>query len=293
MTRIRNGLAATAVLVLALGAGSARATTQARHADVNGAVGQAVTLDGEQVHTVVGAQRWYGGGFWQPPAGKAAVTTEIKVDAVQKTSYNAMYYTLAGPGDETYGRVIIGLREPALHSSNNLMSGQSASGWLTFLVPATQLQGLRLVYHMHSGFGSTLTVPLGAIPDSVRTSVGRPGVVAGEQSVTVTKVERPATVGMWKPAAGTTYLTAYVKVRALKPTTVKRRFSAFAPGGSWAGTPMMGSRTPTFPYTTRLAAGRTVEGWVTFLVKRGQPQHGLTLVYHLYDNRDTLLVRLP
>lgn len=293
MTRIRNGFLAVALLLLVGAAGSARATLPgSAHEEVTGTVGQPVTLDGEQVHTVVRTERWYGGGYWQPPAGKAAVTLEIQVKALQKTSYNGLYYTVKGPGDATYGRVVIGVREESLGSSNDLAPGETANGWLTFLVPAGQLGGLKLVYHMHAGFGSTLTVPLGAIPDSARSVVGRRATVAGEQGVVVTRIERPATIGIWKPQTGRAYLTAYVQVRALKQTTVRGAFSAFTPAGVWVGKPLVGSRTPSFPYKATLRPGGIAQGWVTFMPTKSQ-QHGLTLVYHLYDHRDTLLVRLP
>lgn len=293
MNRTCKGLVVAALLALAAAGSSARAAQPSSvHDDVTAAVGQTVTLDGEQRHTVVRTQRWYGGGYWQPTPGNVAVSMEIKIEALSKTSYNPMYYSLAGADGETYGRVFIGPRDPTLRSSNNLMAGQATDGWLTFLVSKGALGGLTLVYHMHSGFGSTLSVSLGAVPDSPHGHVGSPSALAGEQTVTVLKVERPTTVGMWKPKSGYAFVTAYVRIRALKATTAANGFSAFTPAGAWAAKPLMGSRSPSLPYKKKLSAGRTVEGWVTLMPKIGQ-QHRLTLVYHLPDNRDTLLVPLP
>jgi hypothetical protein len=259
--------------------------------DVTGVVGQGVTLDGEQVHTVVQVQRWYGGGYWLPPAGKAVVTVLIKIDGLQKTSYNALYYSVTTPGGPSIGHSYLGSRDPSLGSSNDLMAGQSAQGWMSFVVPTTQINALTLVYTMHSGFGSTLRVPLGVVPDSPRTVIGRTAVLQSEQAVTATRVERPARNGMYVPKKGYKFITTYVKVRAIK--TIKTgRFTAFAPGGKTFPGVLLGHRSPMFPELRGVAKGKTVQGWVTLMVPQNQT-HGLTLVYHLSGYRDTLLIRIP
>ncbi len=254
-----------------------------------GAVGQAVTLDNEQVHTVVGAQRWYGGGSFQPPAGKAAVAVHLKIQALEKTSYNTLYYSLEGKS--TYGRVIVGYRYPSLGSSNDLMPTNTADGWVTFLVPTKELNGLRLVYHMHAGFGSTLTVPLGKIPDSPRANLGQTTRLAGEVAVKATKVQRPKTLGIWKPKKGQVFVTAYVRVTGLQATKTGT-FTAFTKAGKSVGGMLLGERHPSFPRDKALRKGKTAKGWVTLMVPKAQ-SHGLILVYHLTGNRDTLLIRLP
>jgi hypothetical protein len=257
--------------------------------DYTGAVGQAVTLDNEQIHTVVKVQRWYGGGGFLPPAGKAAVTVDLRIQALQKTSYNALYYSLEGKNK--YGRVFIGTRDPSLHSSNDLMPPNTVKGWVTFLVPQKELTGLRLVYHMHAGFGSTLTVPLGKIPDSPRAKIGKSAVLAGEMAVKATQVQRPARFGIWKPKAGHVFVTTYVSVKALKSTKTGR-FTALTRTGKAISGMLMGERKPAFPREKALRRGKTAKGWVTLMVPKAQ-SHGLTLVYHLTGNRDTLLIRLP
>jgi hypothetical protein len=257
--------------------------------DYTGAVGQGVTLDDEQVHTVVGVQRWYGGGSFLPPAGKAAVAVHLKIQALQKTSYNTLYYSLEGKNK--YGRVVIGYRYPSLGSSNDLMPSKTVDGWVTFLVPTKELSGLKLVYHMHSGFGSTLTVPLGKIPDSPRATLGKTSRLAGEVTVKATKVQRPAGFSIWKPKAGHVFVTTYVRVKALKATKTGS-FTAFTKAGKTVSGMLIGERRPAFREDKTLRKGKTAKGWVTLMVPKAQ-SHGLTLVYHLTGNRDTLLIRLP
>jgi len=257
--------------------------------EYTGAVGQAVTLDGEQVHTVVGTQRWYGGGSFMPPAGKVAVTVNLRIQALEKTSYNTLYYSLQG--QNTYGRVIVGYRYPSLGSGNDLMPPNAVEGWVTFLVPKKELTGLQLVYHMHAGFGSTLTVPLGSIPDSPRANLGKTTRLAGEAAVQATKVQRPKRLGIWKPKKGQVFVTTFVRVKALRATKTGS-FTALTKAGKSVGGMLIGERKPSFPHDKALRKGKTAKGWVTLMVPKAQ-RHHLTLVYHLTGNRDTLLIRLP
>ncbi len=290
--RLRHG--ASAVLVASLLAVPA-ACAQTRGADsvredVTGSVGQAVTLDNEQIHTVVRTERWYGGGSFLPPTGKAVVTVDVRVQALQKTSYNNLYYSLRGAQKE-YGKVVVGYREPSLHSSNDLLPPSTVEGWVSFLVPRTELSGLQLVYHMHAGFGPTLTVPLGAIPDSQRSGLGKTAVVAGEIAVKATKVQRLTHFSIWKAKKGHVFVTTYVSARALQATK-SGEFTAFNRGGKAIGGMLIGERHPAFPENRTLSKGKTVKGWVTIMVPKAQ-SHGLTLVYHLSESRDTLLIPLP
>ena len=110
-------VATGSLIVLALSAPVAwgLGTDQAgRSADVVGAVGQPVTLDDEQIHTVVRTERWYGGGSWFPKAGQAAVTVEVKIKTIAESSYNPMYYAVRDSAGARYGRVILGYRYPRL-----------------------------------------------------------------------------------------------------------------------------------------------------------------------------------
>jgi hypothetical protein len=54
---------------------------------------------------------------------------------------------------------------------------------------------------------------------------------------------------------------------------------------------LFGERTPAFPDGKSLSQGKTAKGWVTLMVPKAQSR-GLTLVYHLSDYRDTLLIPL-
>jgi hypothetical protein len=60
-------------------------------------LGQPVTMQGEQVHTVVRAQRWAGGRVWRAKPRHAYVTSYLKVKALQPTKIGGTYYS-TGPG---------------------------------------------------------------------------------------------------------------------------------------------------------------------------------------------------
>jgi uncharacterized protein DUF4352 len=291
-----RGILGPALIVLAIAAPAATAQTAAPLAaqdEIVGSVGQPITLDNEQIHTVVQVERWYGGGYWLPKAGDAAVTIEIKVQAIAKTSYNPMYYSIRDASGKTYGRVILGYRYESLGSSASMAAGTEATGWLTFLVPENKLNELTLVYHMHLGFGSTLAVPLGAVPDSPTARIGQSVTVQGEQVHTVVRAQRWAGSGLWRARPGQVYVTWYVKVRALQPTKIGGTYYSLRTAkGAWYHGYVSGDRKPKLPYNTSLAAGRTAQGWVTLMVPKTVVR-SLTLVYHMHDNGTNVLVRLP
>jgi hypothetical protein len=274
-------------VAVALGHGTAQA---GRSADVVGAVGQPVMLDNEQVHTVVRTERWYGGGFWFPKAGQVAVAAEIHIKTIAKSSYNPMYYAVRDSAGTQYGRVIIGYRYPSLPSTANAPAGTEVDGWLTFLVPTARVNDLTLEYHMHGGFGSTLRVNLGAVPDSQRVPVGANVSLAGEQVHRVTSASVWPGKGLWKPKAGYVYVTWYVNVKALKQTTIGgMHYSLRSATGEWYHGIVLGNREPRLPYKAVLAAGRVAQGWVTEMVPKSKLR-GLTIVYHLHDNGPNLLI---
>ena len=280
-------------LMVAVPAAGARTDVGAGRADYTGSVGQPVTLDNEQIHTVVSVERWYGGGSWYPKPGEAAVTVFIHIQALQKTSYNPMYYGVRDGSGKSYGRVFLGYRYESLGSSASMAAGTSTDGWLTFLVPITKLNELTLVYTMHAGWGSTLTVPLGTVPDSARAKVGQSVTMQAEQVHTVTRATRWAGGSFWKAPKGQVYVTWYVKVKALAPTTVGASlYSLRTPKGVVYHGTVFGDRKPELRYRTSLAPGRSIAGWVTMLVPKTQVR-SLTLIYHMHDNGTNLLVPLP
>lgn len=258
--------------------------------EVAGAVGQGVLLDDEQVHTVARVEQWWGGGFWYVKKGDAAVTVFVTVDAKAKTSHNSLYYGVRAPGGQTWGRVVLGGRGPSLPSSAAAPAGMHVEGWLTFVVPEADVNGLTLVYRMHGGFGSTLVVPLGTPAPSPTARVGRPVTLEGEQVHTVTRAETWPGAGLWKPKAGQVYVTVAVKVRALKATTVGATYYSFRDrtGQVYHGT-VLGKRTPALAYKTRLAAGRTAQGWITTMVPKTRLA-GLTMTYHMLGGNGPTLV---
>lgn len=296
LTRLRLGaLAVFALTLLAAPAATGERTGSSSAAsDVTGAVGQPVTLDSEQIHTVVQVERWWGGGYWFVKKGDAAVTVKVRIQATAKTSCNPLYYALRTPTGQTYGRVVLGGRDPGLESSNDLTSGDTHEGWLTFVTPEKDVNALTLVYRMHSGFGSTLTVPLGTPSPSPTAALRRAITLDNEQVHTVLRAERWSGSGLFKPKAGQTYITVYIRVKALKPTTVGGSYYSLrdGAGNSYRG-PVFGSRKPELIWKKSLVGGRSLEGWVTLLVPKAQAR-SLTLIYHMQGgSQPTLLVRLP
>lgn len=256
---------------------------------VYGDVGHSVTLDNEQTDTVVQVQRWYGGRNYVPPAGKAIITVLFRVKGLRTTSFNPLYFDLEESDGTSHNEISVGGREPMLRSSNDLQAGQVAQGWLTFLAPLTKMSDMHLVYRMHGGSGSSLIVMLGGVPDSPRSAVAVPAVLQGEQAITVTRVERPASIAQHANRAGYQYVTVYVRIHALRATTTGS-FTAFTSAGDFYDS--YGYRAPAFPEGRALAQGQTIQGWVTLHVPQKQ-SHGLTFVYNLARSRDNLLVPLP
>lgn len=283
------GLLALAVASVAV---ASEARTAARLDEVTGAAGQAVTLDAEQVHTVVRVERWWGGGTWVLKPGEAAVTVYVNVQALAKTTVNPLYYAARGADGKAWGRAVLGSRGPSL-SSGTLAAGAVAEGWLTFVVPEAGIDTLTLVYRMRSGFGSTLLVPLGPPTPSPTAALRRPIALEGEQVHTVTKAERWPGSGMWKPKKGYAYVTVFVRVKALKATTIGGTYyTVRTSAGKEYGRPLLGRRKPDLAFKKALAAGRTDAGWVTLMVPTSQVT-SLTLIYHLgAGSGPTLLVPL-
>lgn len=183
--------------MLALGGilGVPAATASPTQLDVTGAVGRPTTLDGEQVHTVLQVQRWHGGNDFAPKPGDAVVTVRVTIRALKETSCNPLWYALEAQDGKSYGRVALGERAPALGASNHLLPGTASSGWLTFSLPIKPIVGPTLVYHMRAGFGPTLRVPLGHVPDGPSARLGQPLRLEGEQAQTASTVARLSSLG--------------------------------------------------------------------------------------------------
>ena len=164
------------LVVLALGGPSRRASAQ------TGRVGQRMSSGrwgsrsrstASRFTAVVRTERWYGGGFWFPKAGQAAVTVEINIKTIAESSYNSLYYAVRDGAGARYGRVIAGYRYPSLPSASRAPAGTEVDGWLTFLVPVAKVNDLTLEYRASGGFGSSLDVELGVVPDSQQAGRGR------------------------------------------------------------------------------------------------------------------------
>ena len=163
---------------------------------------------------------------------------------------------------------------------------------MTFLVPVTKVNDLTLEYRASGGFGSSLDVELGVVPDSQR-QVGVGGHDRrAEQAQTVTAASVWPGKGLFRPKPGQVYVTWHVKVKALKQTTIGGMyFSLRSASGEWYSGSVLGSREPRLPYKASLAAGRVAQGWVTGMVPRSKIR-GLTIVYHLHDNGPNVLIPL-
>jgi hypothetical protein len=126
-------------------------------------VGQAVTLEREQVHTVARAETWPGAGFWKPKAGHVYVTVNVKVKALKATTIGGTYYSFRDRTGKFYHGSVLGNRTPTLAHKTSLAAGRTAQGWVTMMIPKARLAGLTMTYHMLGGDGPTLVVPLSAL----------------------------------------------------------------------------------------------------------------------------------
>ncbi len=76
--------------------------------------------------------------YFGPDEGFKFVSVLVEYEAlVDGVSYNPLYWKLVDSESYGYDYYFIG-KEPALDSSNALMAGRKAKGWLTFQVPEAE-----------------------------------------------------------------------------------------------------------------------------------------------------------
>ena len=110
------------------------------------------------VITVPKAERWkQGKDDAKPEKGNAYVSVLIRIEAEADSDYSPYYATLRNAQGFNYDWLVFPRREPWL-ASGELAPGQSVQGWVTFEVPAKDLDGLTLVYD--SLFGEQVVIPL-------------------------------------------------------------------------------------------------------------------------------------
>ncbi len=126
-----------------------------------GTLGKAYPIASEHVFTALAAERWPGGGLWQPKAGNAYVTVNVRVQAQQPTAPGRL--SLFSADGSYYNTMVLGKRDPAFDWKAPLAAGASIEGWATFVVPEAALSSLTLCYHVHSGAGPTVLFPLGSL----------------------------------------------------------------------------------------------------------------------------------
>jgi len=139
-------------------------------------VGKAARLENEQVHTVVSAQIWGGGGVWSPKAGSSYVTVYVRIRALIDTNHNPLDYSLVDGTGKEWGGLVLGDREPGL-GSGDLSAGETVEAWVTLMAPTDQLNRLILAYRMNGMIhGPTLYVPLGTFVTPTPGPSPSPGV---------------------------------------------------------------------------------------------------------------------
>lgn len=288
--RRRLGPAVALLAVLATAAFAPPAASAAQP-QVTTSLGTSVTLAGEQVHTVVAAEQWYGSGLWIPKPGDISITVRVKVRAVKRTSTNPLYYTLRDRRGREWRGTIIGTRSPRLTSTNTLGPGRTNDGWLTFNLPRQDASNLQLVYRMRYGFGPKLTVRVGT-PTLQTGALAQTVPILDEHTLTVLEAGTWISDGMWQPKPGNTAFTVHLRIAASKPTPVGR-FSLLHTSGELHGWTYLGSRDPDLEWKLPLASGDAVDGWLTFIVPTGHV-NALTLVYHVHQGAGpTVTVPLP
>lgn len=127
-----------------------------------GAIGKAIRLGDEQVHTVTRAEHWSGTGRSTLKAGSTFVTFHVRITARTATSYDERSYGLRDRDgtDWTQPLPMWEEREPAL-GSGDLAPGDTVEGWVTSVAPESDHDSLVLVLYM----GSSLVVVLDDAPD--------------------------------------------------------------------------------------------------------------------------------
>ena len=111
-------------------------------------------------------------------------------------------------------------------------------------------------------------------------ALGKAVNLENEQTHTVVKAEVWTGDGLFDPEPGSTYVTAYVQIKARKATSYNSLDYALidGQGRTWSGL-VLGDREPELGYGD-LATGQIVRGWVTLIAPTAQVGR-LTLAYRM------------
>ena len=122
------------------------------------AIGVPLLIGDQQYMTVVAAEQWAGTSQVKPRSGKVFYTVSIKVDALKLTFFDSADFKLKDAAGKSYawrpGRA------PHLYSLNNMTTGGTYTGWITYEIPKASLGKLTLVYKPAFLVGKTYTIPL-------------------------------------------------------------------------------------------------------------------------------------
>jgi hypothetical protein len=151
-------------------------------------------------------------------------------------------------------------------------------------VSATQVRTIRSRWYAGSGVAVQLARGSSKRCGDLGAYVARSKAVnlENEQTHTVTKAEIWTGDGYWDPEAGSSYVTVYVRIKARTATDYNPLDYSLIDGlGTEHKGMVLGDREPALGYGD-LAAGESVEGWITLMAPTAQLGR-LTLAYRMHS----------
>lgn len=111
------------------------------------AIGDRIRLDDEEFLTIRQVSNWTGTNFVEPAIGQSLIAVEVRIDGIRASgaSIDPFWFSVEDAEHQGYSLVDSG-KDPMLQRTDNLAPGTSATGWLTFSIPADMGKGLRLIY---------------------------------------------------------------------------------------------------------------------------------------------------
>ncbi len=176
---------------------------------------------------------------------------------------------------------------PALFTLPSVTSSSTGAITRTLAVTSARVRQVRATWN--AGAGVALVLRRGSNRWCGNFgALGRLGHTARLENLqyqVVSRAERWAGGGRATPEAGSVYVTAYVRVKALKKTSYNDRTFTFrdATGTDWKQPIVMWEERSPALGSGDLVAGETVEGWVTSIVPAKQ-LGSLTLVYWMHSS---------
>ncbi len=176
---------------------------------------------------------------------------------------------------------------PALFSLPSVTSSSTGAITRNLTVSSTRVKQVRGAWNAGSGVALVLRrgssrwcgdfAALGRRGQTVR--------LENMQYQVVSRAERWPGTGAGTPEAGSVYVTAYVRIKAIRSTSYNDQSFTFrdSTGTDWTQPILLWDEREPVLGTGDLAAGQSVEGWVTSIVPEDELD-SLTLVYWMHSS---------